>query len=138
VPGTALNSYQKLAQDYAGYHRDWRNRACHRVGIPLIMFCVVRWTQTGSWFPWAAAVLPLYAAWDVSLSLLMAAVIFAMAAAAAYAPVPLVWAFFVLGWLLQFAGHRFEGKSPAFLKNLAHLLVGPMWILAEIRDAFLR
>lgn len=103
------------------------------IGIPLIVFCVVHWTQTGSWFPWAAAVLPLYAAWDVQLSLMMAAVVFAMAAVAPYVPAAAIWAMFVVGWIFQFVGHRFEGRSPAFLKNLLHLLVGPLWILAEVQ-----
>lgn len=133
-----LLDYPALAKDYASFHRDRRNRACHMIGIPLIVFCVVHWTQTGSWFPWAAAVLPLYAVWDVSLSLLMAAVIFAMAAVAPYAPAPLVWSLFVLGWIFQFVGHRYEGRSPAFLTNLSHLLVGPMWILAEASSGYFR
>jgi uncharacterized membrane protein YGL010W len=39
---------------------------------------------------------------------------------------------FVLGWVLQFIGHYvYEKRSPAFFRNLAHLLVGPLWILAK-------
>jgi uncharacterized membrane protein YGL010W len=39
---------------------------------------------------------------------------------------------FVFGWILQFVGHYvYEKRSPAFLKNLTHLLVGPLWILAK-------
>jgi uncharacterized membrane protein YGL010W len=133
-----LLDYKALSADYASYHTDRRNRACHMIGIPLIVFCVVRWTQTGSWFPWAAAVLPLYAAWDVALSLLMAGMLFTMAAIAPYAPGWLVWACFAAGWVFQFLGHRYEGKSPAFLKNLLHVLVGPLWILSEASDELFR
>lgn len=34
---------------------------------------------------------------------------------------------FVVGWILQFAGHAFEGKPPAFFSNPIYLLVGPYW-----------
>ena len=37
-------------------------------------------------------------------------------------------ALFVGGWVLQFVGHAYEGKKPAFLTNLTHLLIGPLWI----------
>lgn len=37
---------------------------------------------------------------------------------------------FLGGWALQFLGHAlFEKTSPAFLKNLLHLLVGPAWLV---------
>jgi uncharacterized membrane protein YGL010W len=47
---------------------------------------------------------------------------------------PLGWALglFALGWAIQFLGHSvFERRAPAFLHNLSHLLIGPLWILAK-------
>jgi len=41
-------------------------------------------------------------------------------------------ALFVLGWVLQFTGHYFEGKPPAFLKNPTYLLIGPLWVIKKI------
>jgi uncharacterized membrane protein YGL010W len=40
---------------------------------------------------------------------------------------------FVLGWVLQFAGHAVEGKPPEFLKDWRYLLVGGRWWLAKLR-----
>ncbi|MBV8152099.1 MAG: DUF962 domain-containing protein, partial [Candidatus Eremiobacteraeota bacterium] len=37
---------------------------------------------------------------------------------------------FIVGWIFQFVGHVYEGKKPAFLTNIVHLLVGPLWITA--------
>jgi uncharacterized membrane protein YGL010W len=38
----------------------------------------------------------------------------------------------VVGRIFQFVGHDvFEKRSLAFYRNLAHLLVGPLWILAK-------
>jgi uncharacterized membrane protein YGL010W len=46
--------------------------------------------------------------------------------------VPVSIGLFVLGWVFQFVGHYvYEKKSPAFARNLVHLLVGPLWIAAR-------
>ena len=39
---------------------------------------------------------------------------------------------FITGWILQFVGHVFEGKLPAFFKNPVYLLVGPFWWLKKM------
>ena len=39
---------------------------------------------------------------------------------------------FVVGWIFQFIGHRYEGKQPAFFSNLVFLLVGPIWLAKDI------
>ena len=39
---------------------------------------------------------------------------------------------FVLAWIGQFIGHKFEGKKPAFFKDLQFLLIGPLWLLSYI------
>lgn len=36
-------------------------------------------------------------------------------------------AMFVVGWILQFIGHAFEGKPPEFLKDWRFLFVGTRW-----------
>jgi uncharacterized membrane protein YGL010W len=34
---------------------------------------------------------------------------------------------FVIGWVLQFIGHYFEGKPPEFFKDYRFLFVGTRW-----------
>ncbi len=41
-------------------------------------------------------------------------------------------AVFALGWFLQFVGHYFEGRKPAFVDDLSGLLVGPMFVVGEV------
>ena len=36
-------------------------------------------------------------------------------------------ALFVIGWILQFIGHYFEGKPPEFFKDWRFLFVGLRW-----------
>ena len=39
---------------------------------------------------------------------------------------------FIITWILQFVGHKIEGKKPSFLKDLQFLLIGPIWLLSFI------
>lgn len=39
---------------------------------------------------------------------------------------------FVLGWILQFVGHAFEGKPPEFFSDWRFLFVGVRWWWAKI------
>ena len=39
---------------------------------------------------------------------------------------------FVVGWILQFVGHYFEGKPPEFFKDYRFLFVGLRWWLKKV------
>ena len=39
---------------------------------------------------------------------------------------------FVVGWIIQFVGHYYEGRKPAFVDDLVGLLVGPMFVVGEL------
>ena len=39
---------------------------------------------------------------------------------------------FVGGWILQFIGHHFEGKKPAFVDDIMGLAIGPLFVVAEL------
>ena len=39
---------------------------------------------------------------------------------------------FVLGWILQFVGHYFEGKPPEFMKDYRFLFVGLRWWFKKV------
>jgi len=36
---------------------------------------------------------------------------------------------FVISWIIQFYGHKIEGKKPSFLKDVQFLLIGPAWLM---------
>ena len=142
-PGT------ELMVQYAGYHRDRRNIATHFVGIPLIVFAVGvllarpevevgGLALTPAWGLWALA-----AAWYVSRGpLLLGAAVAAVTAVLVALAQPLgagtttswlAWGAgcFVAGWVIQFVGHLYEGRRPAFFDDVVGLLVGPMFVVAE-------
>jgi uncharacterized membrane protein YGL010W len=75
---------------------------------------------------------------DLALGLLMSALLAAslyFAQWAAMAPT-LTWlaigvGLFVVGWVIQFIGHYFEGRKPAFVDDLMGLIIGPLFVAAE-------
>jgi uncharacterized membrane protein YGL010W len=129
--------------DYGSFHVTPGNRLCHSVGIPLIYFSVIAllarvplFRVDGLALTLAEAVLLAvtfyYLRLDLALGALMLVLSVAMAAAGRVVPVSVAAILFVLGWVLQFVGHYvYERKSPAFFRNVTHLLVGPLWILAK-------
>lgn len=39
---------------------------------------------------------------------------------------------FISGWIIQFIGHYFEGKKPAFIDDIMGLAIGPLFVVAEL------
>ncbi|MGB0495724.1 MAG: DUF962 domain-containing protein, partial [Kangiellaceae bacterium] len=39
---------------------------------------------------------------------------------------------FTIGWVFQFIGHHYEKAKPAFMDDLNQLLIGPLFVMAEI------
>ena len=139
-----MRRVDSLLAEYGSYHRTRGNLACHFVGIPLITFSVVVFLRLiplgGSGWTVAeaviAAVVLYYLSLDVVLGLAML-VPLVLLDLAARVPSLGDWrvgvAAFVVGWIFQGIGHaRYEHKSPAFLRNLLHLLVGPMFLVNEL------
>jgi len=39
---------------------------------------------------------------------------------------------FIMAWIVQFIGHKIEGKKPSFFKDVQFLLIGPAWLMSMI------
>ena len=135
---------EELYTEYAGYHRDVRNRRAHAIGIPLIvlgllgLFSLLRIGPVDLAVAAAVAVLLYYVAVDVR-GALISAVAFAVLY---WIAIHLVWevnvAALILGWGFQLVGHRFEGNKPKFLENLVYLLIGPLYFFQELFDSLIQ
>ncbi|HEX6704243.1 MAG TPA: Mpo1-like protein [Albitalea sp.] len=143
-----MRNATELMVQYAAYHRDRRNITTHFVGIPLIVFAigvllshpsftVGGWTLTPAWLLWIVC-----AAWYLTRGnfVLGVAVTLAtgvlMVLAHQVPPSTAAWlswglGSFVVGWVLQFIGHYYEGRKPAFVDDMVGLLVGPMFVTGE-------
>jgi uncharacterized membrane protein YGL010W len=148
-----MKSLEMQLTQYAAYHRDQRNIATHFVGVPMIVFAVVQAlaavsitvnTDSGSFAITAAAISSVaacvyYFRLDFVFGVTMAVTLFAMCAASSEiiarlggtAALGLAAALFVVGWVIQFVGHRYEGMKPAFFDDAKQLLIGPVFVWAE-------
>lgn len=43
---------------------------------------------------------------------------------------------FIVAWIMQFIGHKIEGKKPSFFKDLQFLLIGPLWVIVPLYRRF--
>ncbi len=140
-----------LLTQYAAYHRDRRNIVTHFVGVPLIVFAVGvllarpswavgGWQLTPAWLLFAIT-----SVWyltrgrsGIGLATVLAnAVLISLAhrlSNSSGSSTWLAWGLgsFALGWLIQFIGHYYEGRKPAFTDDLVGLLVGPMFVVLEL------
>jgi uncharacterized membrane protein YGL010W len=146
----ANDLFRRQLGAYAAVHRDWRNKATHFVGIPLIVFSLLlllslwRFELGGrEWTISLAVAIAAVLGWmalDLGLGIVMALIMAiawfaAEALAGALSSASAVWmAFIVLfvgGWALQFIGHHYEGKRPALLQNIFQAFIGPIFLVAE-------
>ena len=144
-----MRNANELMVQYAAYHRDKRNIVTHFIGIPMIVFSigvllarpafeVGGIVLTPVWIIWALAT-----AWYLTLgNLALGIAVSVVNGLLIYLAWPLAsgsvaswlgWGIgtFVVGWVIQFIGHYYEGKKPAFVDDLLGLLTGPMFVTAE-------
>lgn len=144
-----MRSATDLLIQYAHYHRDRRNIATHFLGIPLIVFAagvllarasftVGGMTLTAAWVTAAVVTVWYLMRGRIDLAVAVSAATWVLVAlahqlAGGTTGEWLAWGVgtFVFGWTLQFIGHFYEGRKPAFVDDLVGLLVGPMFVTAE-------
>lgn len=137
------NTMDRLWSDYQEHHRTAGNRACHMIGIPLIMagllgLLALPVARVGGWPVEVSLLLAVaFGAVEIALDARLGALMLVISLVLYLGARMLVWqisaGLFVLGWVFQFIGHgAYERRSPAFYKNLAHLVVGPLWVLNHL------
>ncbi|MEQ1516508.1 MAG: Mpo1-like protein [Usitatibacteraceae bacterium] len=141
------NLEQQITQ-YAAYHRDRRNIATHFVGVPTIVFSVVLalvpWTIAGINVALIAIAVAAvyYLILDRALGTAMLIFLFVFCYLIAVylnarventaAIMGVALSLFVVGWIIQFVGHKYEGMKPAFVDDIVGLAIGPLFIMTEL------
>ena len=142
-----------LLEEYGESHRNHTNKAIHWICVPAIFFSVVGLIFSiptgflpealpflGSFANWATVTLVLVLIYYLSLSapltvgmLIFSVLCLAVANFLNIAFPGKLWAIslgiFVIAWILQFVGHKIEGKKPTFLRDVQFLLIGPAWLM---------
>lgn len=146
------NLVEHLSQ-YASYHRDPRNIATHFVGIPMIVVAVTVLLSRpgvelgGLWLSPALLVALLSMGFYLRLSLNLGVLMTGLLLLCLWAGKVLalqstgVWlgaglGLFFVGWVIQFVGHYYEGRKPAFVDDVSGLIVGPLFVVAELAFMF--
>jgi len=125
--------------EYETYHTQRANELCHWLGIPLIIAgaasllgaipILPEWSITATEVVLAGITL-FYVTEARVLGVVTALGMILIAAVGRFVPVIGGLGLFLIGWGLQLVGHSvFEKRSPAFLGNLVHLLIGPAWLV---------
>jgi len=142
-----MRSFQNWMDEYAQSHQHPTNQIIHKICVPLIMFSVIGliWMiPTPSFFNqipflnWATLFVLGCMLFYTSLNLIMSAgmliltTLMILICQKLYEGGILLQVsilIFIISWIFQFYGHKLEGKKPSFLKDLAFLLIGPLWVL---------
>ena len=134
---------------YADYHRSARNITTHLIGIPMIVLALMVLLSRPMWpiddinltpaLVISVALLLYYLRLHVVFGLIMSALFglglwFGAWVASLDDPTWLSVGIggFVLGWIIQFVGHYFEGRKPAFMDDVMGLAIGPLFVVAEV------
>lgn len=141
--------FEQLAM-YAAYHRDIRNQLTHHVGVPMIVFSLIVAASTVPLLALEAGVITLATALMTVLLLLyiigsplvgtIAVIIYGtllffgekIALQGTENALWVALALFVLGWIIQFIGHIFEGRKPALFDNALQIFMAPAFLIAEV------
>ena len=150
MDATVMRPIDRYFASYSDDHRNRLNQRIHIVAVPAILWSVVAlawcipvvgtWMKSGVW-----AALAMFFAWmfyyrmSRPLGLGMLAVFFLCGCTCRLLEMrlglpALLWTAagaFVVAWIAQFIGHKYEGRKPSFLTDLVYLLIGPAWVLAK-------
>lgn len=146
-----MRSVQQWLSDYGVSHTVAMNKRLHWVGIPLIVFSLfgllwaipiprsVVWLYANVATIVAILIIVYYSLLSLRLAIGMALVFALMLGMLGFIDIILgkgfvvsMVAVFVIGWVFQFVGHMIEGKKPSFFEDLQFLLIGPLWLLADL------
>jgi uncharacterized membrane protein YGL010W len=137
---TVTKRVDALLADYGSHHRTRGNLVTHAFGVTLIVFGILSLLHAvpvaGGWTAsevFVGLAFLFYVSLDIPLAVGVAgAVLLLDLAARAVGSWRVGAAAFVVGWILQGIGHAvFEKNSPAFFRNLVHLMVGPAYLVNE-------
>jgi uncharacterized membrane protein YGL010W len=148
-----MRNIDSLLLEYGESHQNKTNKLIHWFCVPAIFFSVVGLVFSipsgflvdqlpflGDYANWATLTLFLMLIYYITLS---PALTFGMLLFSAFClflanyltlsfPGMLAYislAVFVLAWIIQFYGHKIEGKKPSFLKDVQFLMIGPAWLM---------
>lgn len=149
-----MKSLTEQLSAYYQFHTQKINKIAHFVGVPCIVFALMiflGWIHLAVPnifsinFNWILliALLIYYFKLDVLLAAGLGVILILMAILAEFISQPAVTlggfiiflVLFIIGTIALFVGHYYEKQKPAFLKDWRQVLIGPMFLFAELMFA---
>lgn len=142
-----MKSFNGWLEDYEQSHRNPINRTLNWICLPQTAFAI--WlglkcvplgsamfnaatvAAIGTWLFYLKLSRPLALGMMVVLPALYAGVLLVESVSGRYAPW-LALAIFAEAWISQLIGRDVEGARPTLVEDLRFLLVGPLWLLADV------
>ncbi len=146
-----MKSVQEQLSTYKSVHLNKKNVMTHIIGVPLIIWSLLvllSLIQLPLLLPMTeqpvtASMLffVIVLAYYFFLHLTLAVAAMLLLSPVLYSAIQIthldnaLWiavAVFVVAWIIQFIGHHYEKAKPAFVDDFNQLLIGPMFLLAEL------
>lgn len=144
-----MSALETHLSNYAAYHQNKTNVATHILGIPIIVLAVTILTSRPIIIAGPVILAPsmllallaglFYFRLDLRFGMAMAVCLalavwcgLAVASGSTSSWLAIGLGAFLAGWVIQFIGHYYEGRKPAFLDDITGLLIGPLFVAAEI------
>ncbi len=134
----ATRRVEQLIAHYGESHQHPGNEVIHFIAIPLIMLSLVGMLFALHPFvvyAFFAASMVYYARLSMvflAAMLVWSALTLGVVVALGANVLPISVAIFVGAWMLQFIGHKMEGKKPSFFEDIQYLWVGPLFVLSKL------
>lgn len=146
-----MKSVVEQLSNYKSVHLNKNNIKTHFLGIPMIIWAIAvllnmnvfQFDFNGNTYNIGFAVILAVLVWcyylvlhrplAIMVLLIFGPLIYSTNLVAEHPQVmAIAIATFVVGWILQFIGHAYEKAKPAFVDDLNQLLIGPLFLIAEV------
>ena len=146
-----MNRLDSYLEQYANSHQHPTNVLIHKFCVPVIMFSALGLLKAipvsetwPLWLDWSVIVILLslifYASFkDVKIFISMGLFILPQVLILEYLKPHfflICFFLFIVAWIVQFIGHKIEGKKPSFLTDIFFLLIGPIWVVKFLINKF--
>ncbi len=138
-PGNhTMRKVDALIAHYGSSHQHPKNEAIHFLAIPAIMLSLcglIYALHPYALYAFAGASLVYYArlSWVFFATMVVATALLIAGVKAMGANVlPISVGIFIAAWVIQFIGHKIEGKKPSFFEDIQYLWVGPLFLLSKV------
>jgi len=142
-----MKTLEQWFTEYGASHQNKTNQRIHKVAVPGIYFSIVglvwclpsfRFSGVDIEWLWLILMPVLFFYYGLSRRVFTIMSVFTLACVIGIEVLfqlgvnilNLSIGLFIILWVLQFIGHKIEGKKPSFFEDLQFLLIGPAWVFA--------